>query len=521
MTDVSRLGRDYLQVGFYTEVMFRQKDVRFIAISNNIDSDNGESSEFAPFLNIMSEWYARDCSRKLKAVYQSKGHNGKRTNNNCIYGYLKAPDDKNKWFVDPEAAEVIRRIYALSVEGKGPHTIARMLEMEKIETPGCHQARLGVGNRKNFVYKNPYHWAGSTVAAIIEKPEYLGHTVNFRSSKKSYKDKSQKPNPKDMWVIHENTHDAIVEQGVWQAAQRSRTVKRRTDLNGASHPLTGILFCSDCGRRLYCHSRGGKPMVNPRNGNIINPSLRYDYICKTYQSYGTCTRDKCTMHFISEKTANNLILEAIRQTTSYARNNETEFIQMLREESALKQADTAKSHKRQISKNEKRILLLDSLFRKTYEDFSAGLLTESRFKQLSQDYENEQIELQQQTETIRAELEQFDNDNIKVDKFMELVRKYTDFSELTPAMLTEFIDKVIVFNPEKINGVREQRVDIYLNYVGMFEVPPNYEDELHSIENLQDNPQEIKRAKWRESARKQREKERLAKAIQIQNETSA
>lgn len=280
--DMSRLGRDYLQVGFYTEIFFREKGVRFIAVSNNIDSQNGENNEFAPFLNIMSEWYARDASRKLKAVYQSKGNNGKRTTNGCIYGYFKDPSDKTKWIVDPTAAEVVQRIFLMSVEGKGPFQIACALESEMIETPGVYLARLGVGTRKNMVVKRPCRWAASTVTHILEKPEYMGHTVNFRSTKESYKSKKQTKNSPEDWVIFENTHEAIIVPETWETAQRTRKVKRRTDTTGEANPLTGILYCADCGRRLFNHRREQTQKISKTTGNMTRECGRSDYYCPSY-----------------------------------------------------------------------------------------------------------------------------------------------------------------------------------------------------------------------------------------------
>ena len=514
--DMSRLGRDYLQVGYYTEVFFRQKGVRFIAVSNNIDSANGESNEFAPFLNIMSEWYARDASRKQKAVYQSKGHNGKRTSNNCIYGYLKDPHDRTKWVVDPDAAAVVRRIFEMSVEGKGPFQIACALEATGIETPGVYLGRMGLGTRKNMAVKHPFRWASTTVANMLEKPEYMGHTVNFRSTKESFKDKKQTQNPQEDWVIFENTHEAIVDPGTWQTAQRCRTVKRRTDTTGEANPLTGLLYCSDCGQRLFNHRRRPKETISKATGNIIHESARSDYYCPTYRAHGPCRSGSCTVHFITSSTANNLILEAIRRTAGYARDNEAEFIQSIREASALRQADTAKAHRRQITKNEKRISELDLLFRKTYEDYAAGRLSEKRFELLSSGYETEQAELERQTEEIRVELAQFDSDSFRVDKFMELARRYSDFSELTPAMLHEFIEKVVVFNAEKRNGIREQRVVIYLNYIGQYNVPEDYVGEVVEKPALPLTPTEQQRAVWREYKRMEREKKRAALTAQEQ-----
>jgi len=500
--DMSRLGRDYLQVGYYTEVFFRQKGVRFIAVSNSIDSANGESGEFAPFLNIMSEWYARDASRKLKAVYQSKGRSGKRTTNNCIYGYLKDPGDKTKWVVDPEAAEVVRRIFALSVEGKGPCQIAKILEAEGIETPGVYLGKLGLGTCKTMAVKFPSRWGGSQIIHMLRKPEYMGHTVNFRSTKESYKDKKQTLNPQDEWVIFENTHEAIVEPSIWQTAQRCRTVKRRTDTTGEANPLTGLLYCADCGKRMFNHRQAARERVRP-NGNTGYISARDDYTCTTYRHRGSTIDESCSMHFIMSSTVNALILEAIRRTAAYACGNEGEFMRTLREASAIRQADTAKAHRWQIAKNEKRISELDLLFRKTYEDYAAGRLAEKRFELLSGGYETEQAELERQAAELRAELAQFESDSVKADNFMELAKRYTDFSELTPAMLHEFIEKVIVHEADKSSGKRIQQVDIYLNYIGQFDVP----GEGSGAGNTESEEQ---RARWREYKRSERAKQKAA-----------
>lgn len=515
--DMSRIGRDYLQTGFYTEVFFRQHGVRFIAVSNGIDTKNGESSEFAPFLNIMAEWYARDASRKQKAGYQSRGHNGKRTTNGIIYGYLKDPDDKTKWVADPEAA-VVQRIFQMSVSGMGTFQIARTLTQEKVEAPGYYHSKLGIGTRKNAAFKNPCLWSGTTVANIIEKPEYMGHTVNFRSTKESYKEKKQTQNPKEDWVIIENTHDPIIDPGTWESAQRCRKVKRRTDTTGEANPLTGLLYCSDCGSRLFNHRRGASQKISKATGNIINESPRSDYYCPAYSSTKSRGGEaECSIHFIGSTTANTLILEAIKRTSGFAKDNEADFMKMLREESAIKQAESAKSHRRQIAKNEKRIAELDALFRKTYEDFAAGRLTEKRFRQLSGGYESEQAGLEMLTASLRTELDAFDTDSVRGDKFMELTRRYTDFSELTPAMLHEFIEKVIVYEADKSSGVRVQQVDIYLNYIGQFNVPDWFEVEDNTpIIPLTEVEQ--KRAKWREYARKSREKKVAAK-MQAQEET--
>jgi hypothetical protein len=430
----------------------------------------------------MAEWYARDASRKLKAVYQSKGHSGKRTSNNCIYGYLKDPQDKSKWLIDPIAATIVRRIFALSVEGKGPLQIAKILEVDAIETPGVHQAKMGVGTRKSATAKHPCRWSSSTIIKILAKPEYMGHTVNFRTKKESFKDKKQTWNAQEDWVIFENTHEAIVDAETWQTAQRCRAVKRRTDITGEANPLTGLLHCTDCGKRLHNH----------RHGNHNH------YLCPTYNARGPMCEVGCTAHYISSKAVNALLLETIKRTTAFAREHEAAFVNLLREASEIKQSETAKAHRQNIAKHEKRIAELDLLFRKTYEDFAAGRLTENRFDLLSSGYEAEQVELQEQTAKLQQERAQFDSDNMRTDKFMDLVRRYTDFAELTPAMLHEFVEKVVVHEADKSSGRRVQQVDIFLNFIGQFDVPGD--------DAVEDEFGEQQCAKWREYKRQQRQK---------------
>jgi hypothetical protein len=417
--------------------------------------------------------------------------------NKSVYGYLKDPQDKFKWVIDEEAAPIIRRIYQMCIEGMGPGRIATALTAEKIDKPGWHMSQIGVGDHQWNDPAHRYCWNSSMVARILSKPEYAGHTVNFRSTKESYKSKKQTLNAKEDWLIFRDTHPAIVEQGVWDTAQKCRTVKRRTDSWGEANPLTGILYCADCGRRMYNHRCGPCTTKDKRyNDRPIHKKGRDAYCCSLYQIH----RSDCTMHYIGTESVSNLILETIRRVSGFARNNEAEFMKIIREESELKQAESAKSHKRQISKNEKRIAELDTLFRKTYEDFAAGRLNEKRFEFLSGSYEAEQAELEQQNAALKAELEQFDADSFRADKFIELARRYTDFSELTAPLLHEFVEKVLVHEPDRSSGKREQQVDIYLNFIGQFDVPDEVEP--------QDAEDDEKRAMWREYKRKERAKKK-------------
>ena len=492
--DLSRMGRDYLQTGFYTEVFFREKGVRFIAIANNIDSANKESGEFAPFLNIMSEWYARDTSRKLKAAFLSKAKSGKRTTNKCIYGYLKDPNDKTKWIVDEAAAPIIRRIFQMTIEGIGPNKIAAILSNEGIDRPGFHLVKSGVGDSHWSEEKYRFEWKGRSVSRIIEKLEYVGHTVNLRTSKESYKDKKTTPRPEEEWLIFENTHPPIVDRETWDLAQKCRKVKRRVDTLGVANPLTGLLYCSDCGKRLYNHRTNPFMAFDKALGRKVQRKGQDYYHCSTHNVHPSA----CTSHYISTAAVREIILETIQSATAFAHKNEDKFVQIIRETSAIQQNKAARNHKLQISKNEKRIAELDSLFQRTYEDFAAGRLTEKRFAQLSNLYETEQAHLEPQTEQLKAELAEFNKDTLRADKFLELVKKYTEIKELAAPILHEFVDKVIVHEPDKSSGVRQQEVEIYLNFIGKFELPPE--------SAKADNSAEENRAMWREYKRKQREK---------------
>lgn len=362
--DLSRIGRNYLQTGFYTEVMFRQNGVHFVAVANNIDSEEQDSGEFAPFLNIMNEWYLRDQSKKVSAAYRVKGKAGKPTTNNAIYGYKKDPEDKDHWLVDEEAAAVVRRLFRLAVEGHGPHEIAKILTQEKVECPAYYLARNGRGSRKNTVdTSRPYDWYGFTVSSMLTKPEYMGHTVNFRSSKKSYRDKRVKNDPSD-WLIFENTHEAIVDPETWQLAQQVKRTVRRTDTTGVANPLTGLVFCADCGAKMYNHR--GKRKKAGREYSVDF------YSCSTYTLTFERETQMCSSHTVSTKALNALILETIRTTASYAIQNKEEFIQKVCSISQVRQQEAAKELKRKVAKERKRSAELDVLIKKLYETYAMG-----------------------------------------------------------------------------------------------------------------------------------------------------
>lgn len=461
--DLSRIGRDYLQTGFYTEVVFRKFGVHFVAIGNSVDSNDPGSSEFAPFINIMSEWYLRDLSRKQRTAIRVKGESGKPTTNQAIYGYVKDPNDKYHWLIDEEAAAVVRRIYQLFIEGHGLSDIANILYADKVECPAAYLARQKRGAWKNKdEVTRPYAWSDHTVGQILSKPEYMGHTVNFRSHKDSYKDKTRTLNDPSEWLIFENTHEAIIDPQTWELVQKLRGTPRRVDTLGEANPLTGLVFCADCGAKMYNH-RG--------RGNKTKPYPSDWYDCSAY-TLGNQRRDAaCGNHHIATKDLRALILETIRITSAYAISDEAEFMRKVREASAIRQATALKDVKRKLSKDRKRHAELDSIIRKLYESYATERISEERFDALLAGYEQEQKSLHQSIAEAEAAVSGFEADTVKVDRFLEIARKFTDFSELTTPMINEFIDKILVHAPEKVDGDRVQEVEIYLKYIGKFEAP--------------------------------------------------
>jgi site-specific DNA recombinase len=471
--DMSRIGRDYLQVGFYTEVMFKEKEVHFIAIANGVDNQKRESSEFAPFLNIMNEWYIRDSSRKVTTVLRARGMEGKHTTNNAIYGYRKSEEDKNQWVIDEEAAEVVRRIYRMSLEGKGPYEIARILSEEQIERPSYYLAKRGLGTcRSNNNTATPYVWRGATVRDILSKPEYMGHTVNFRSYKESYKDKRAKKTPKEDWVIFKNTQEAIVSEEMWNKVQELRKTVRRTDTVGEANPFTGLLYCADCGAKMYNH-RGGAGRARNWKGELNGKRRpdRDEYNCSTYNLSRQSYDKQCSQHYIRTEVVRKLVLETIKAVSDYVITNEEEFINRIYSSSRDKQKESIRSLKRKIAQDTKRVNELNMLMKKLYEDNISGKLSDKRFEFMLSEFENEQDTIEISMENAKAEIEKYESDTVRADKFIELVKRYTDFSELTTPMLNEFVEKILVHEADYSSGERVQEVEIYLNFIGKFELP--------------------------------------------------
>ena len=508
--DMSRIGRDYLQTGFYTDILFREKGVRFIAIGNGVDSADKSSSEFAPFLNIMNEWYLRDCSRKQCAAYQARGKAGKPTTNHAIYGYKKDPEDKHHRLIDEEAAAVVKRIFQLTVNGYGPQEIANILRDDKVERPSVYMAKRGQGTLQNSTdMSRPYDWCATSVSHIIGKPEYMGHTVNFRSYKESYKDKHAIKRPPEEWLIFENTHEAIVDPETWALAQQARQTVHRTDSTGEANPLTGLVYCSDCGAKMYNHRGRAQAHKENRGKDPVSGLYPYDhYECSTYSLTFHRANTNCFSHYISTKALRALILDTIRAASTYAITNKAEFIQRVREASEIRQSEAAKDLKRKIAKAKKRSNELNMLIKKLYESFTKEQISEKRFEMLTAEYENEQAELDAVIATEQANLDVFNADTDRVEQFLALAKKYTDFSVLTTPMIYEFIDRIVVHAPTKENGEREQTVDIYLKFIGKFDVPM---PEPTPEELAEEARKKKERARGREKARKKRERDKAAR----------
>ena len=433
--DMSRVGRDYLQVGFYTEVFFREKGVHFVAISNGVDSDINTSSEFAPFLNIMNEWYLRDCSRKIKAVLQAKGRDGKPITNNPPYGYIKDPEDKNR----------------------------------------CDMSK-------------PYEWAGVSVVRMLEKPEYMGDTVNFRTKKLSYKDKTAVKNDSDEIVVFTDTHEAIIDRKTWYMVQELRKTKRRINTEGESNPFVGKIFCADCGGKMHYRNEGKRAGRNWRglpDGSVRTTPACYN--CGNYNNSHDQSEKVCCSHNIQAKVIDQLVLETIQYACKSVRMDERAFVESIRSASEIWEQSEAKKLKAALKHQEKRYAELDILLKKVYEDNALGRLPDKRYEMLSAGYEKEQAELEQSIKACREQLTQYDEDTDRTEEFLALVHKYTDITELTPVIINEFVDKILVHKAEKIDGERVMEIEIYLNFIGKVELPAQEltEEELAEIKEKQ------------------------------------
>ena len=453
--DMSRLGRDYLKVGQVMEIL-RQRGVRLIAINDGVDSLKGDD-DFTPFRNIMNEFYARDTSRKIRSVFKSKGMSGKHLTGTVIYGYLWN-EKREHWLVDEEAAAVVRHIFALAMEGYGPYQIATKLSEEKIEMPAVHLARYGEGVNKNKTFADIYRWSASTVVEILKKREYLGHTVNFKT-RKHFKDKKSHYVDESEWTIFENTHEAIIDQETFDNVQRIRgNARRYPDGFGEAHPLTGLMYCADCGGKMYVH--------RTYNGKRVP-----QYTCGQYSKYpigSLCP----TQHRIKAEAVLTLIADMLRAIAEYSKNDRAEFIRTVQETQAAQQtADISKKRKR-LAAAQKRAGELERLICKIYEDNALGKLPDARYEALDTQYAKEQDALNAEITELEKAVTGYEQSRKSAEKFIALIDKYENFDTLTNTMLNEFVEKILVHErARKGSQDTTQEVEIYFNFVGRY-IPP-------------------------------------------------
>ena len=449
--DMSRMGRDYLKVGYYTESFFAERDIRYIAINDGVDSDKGDN-DFTPFRNLFNDFYARDTSKKIRAVMRAKGNAGEHLCTNPPYGYMKDPADKKKWIVDEEAAEIVKRIFDLCIAGKGPMQIAKLLTAERVLTVKAHYAqRAG-----KPLPEKPYHWDPKSVAGILERPEYTGCTVNFKTYSKSHKLKKRLHNVPENQRIFPNTQPAIIDEQVFVRVQELRENKRRPAKQAERQGLfSGLLYCADCGSKL--HFATGKNMTPQQDC----------YRCSRYKS----NTGDCTMHFIREETLKLFVLQRIFDVTALFFDDAMAFEEAAKKQHFQEVEKDAQKRKREIAQAEKRIAELDRIFKRIYEDDISGAISHERFLKLSADYEAEQKELTEQVKAWREAVETFEQDRSDFDSFAAIVRKYVGIRELTPTIVNEFVKKIIVHAPDKSSGHRRQKIELVWNFIGEVNLP--------------------------------------------------
>ena len=457
--DLSRLGRNSALTGLYTNFTFPQYGVRYIAINDNYDTidPNSVNNDFAGIKNWFNEFYARDTSRKIRSVFKSKGMSGKHLTGTVIYGYLW--DEKREhWLVDEEAAEVVRRIFSLTLEGYGPYQIACKLSADRIEIPVVHLARFNEGVNRSKPVKDPYGWGSSTIVNILKKREYLGHTINFKT-RKHFKDKKSHYVSEDEWTIFENTHEAIIDQQTFDLAQKIRSnVRRYPNGWGEAAPLTGLLYCADCGGKMYVH--------RTNNGKRIS-----QYTCSNYTKV-PCGTLCPTQHRINESAVLTLVSDTLRAIAEYSRNDRTEFIHTVQETQVAQQSADISKKRRRLAAAQKRAGELEKLICKIYEDNALGKLPDARYRALDAQYAKEQDALEIEIAELEKAVTGYEQSQKSAEKFIALIDKYENFDTLTNTMLNEFVEKILVHErARKGSQDTTQEIEIYFNFLGRY-IPP-------------------------------------------------
>lgn len=452
--DMSRFGRNYLEVGLYTEIRFPEMGVRFVAVNDGVDSDNQFDNDFTPFRNIINEWYAKDTSKKIRAVFRNKGMSGQRLSTNAPYGYIRGTD--GHLLIDEETAPVVELIFQLCVEGNGPGKIARILKEREIPTPGTIEFQR-TGRTRNYHPDDPCGWSDSSIANILEQDAYLGQTTNFKTTKLSYKNKKTVENPPEKWAVFEGTHKAIIDRETWDIVQKAREQRRRPTKMGEMGLFSGLACCADCGARLY-HCR--------------TTSWTHEQECYTCASYRT--KKQCSAHYIRAVVLEQLVLQNLQRVVAYVQEDEDDFVRRVIENKMAIQEAEREQAKRTLEKQERRIKELDAIIQRLYEDHVLGKLSEERFTKMSADYEREQAALAQSVAELQPIVGAAEEQAINIQSFLKIVRKYTMPTELTPELLHEFVEKIVVHAPDKSSGHRVQRIYIHYNFIGEIDLSPEY-----------------------------------------------
>ena len=454
--DLSRLGRNYLQVGLFTEITFPKKGVRFIAINDGVDSAQGDN-ELSGLRNYFNEWMVRDTSKKIRAVVRAKGMSGKPLSSQAPYGYIK--DENGMFVIDEETAPVVRQIFSLCLAGNGPTKIARMLTEQNIPTPGTMEYRR-TGSTRRYYPDYPCRWATNTIINMLMRREYIGDTVNFKTEKVSYKFKTTVINPEEKQAVFENTHEAIIDRETWERVQELRKQRKRPNRYDEVGLFSGLLFCADCGSVMY-------------QQRYDTPTRRQDcYICGNYKKR---TAD-CTAHFIRTDLLTAGVTANLRKVTSYAVQHEAKFMKLLMAQTEDGDKRKTAARKKELEAAEKRMGELSAIFKRLYEDSETGRISDERFSELSADYEQEQAALKERVAELRREADKAQEAAVNVDKFMSIVRKHTSFEELTPTLLREFVEKIVVHESVALDGKRRgkqrtQEIEIYYSFVGKLDLP--------------------------------------------------
>ena len=452
--DMSRFGRDHILVGYYTKYYFPDADVRFIAIHDQMDTETNPDDDIIPFKNILNEMYAKDCSRKIKAVMKAKGNSGKHLTTVPPLGYMKDPEDKEKWIVDEEGALIVKEIFNLCVKGYGPKQIARILTERGVETPSLylHRKKLPCSVK---IKQDAEIWDYTTIVGILENEEYLGHTVNFKHYKKSYKSKKSYNNPRENWAIFKNTQEAIIDQDTFDIVQQVRAGRRSLTDMGTPHMLSGMLYCADCGEKMYlCRC------TTVKQAEYFN--------CSTYRKK---KKKYCTSHQITAHAALALIQNDLQYTVKFANKYKDEFVNILKRSTdarSKRELTTAITEKEEA---EKRIVELDKIIQSLYEDKVAGKISEERYIKMSDNYEAEQKALTERLNYLKAEIEKAKTQYDNIQRFLAVVKKYSDFDELTPEILRAFVDKVIIHEKIKVDGRYIHTIEIIYNFVEAIDLP--------------------------------------------------